>query len=412
MKSRTTLIIVTFILLNFLAASCALAVRDKHERDRVFEKLGTAVSINRSSGDFTLKEGRNTYQINTDRATFQSKTGRRMSWNDVVEGTTVRVVGKQSVNDTVRADMVVIVEPARKSEDYNNRYESNKSEDYNNRYESNYKTSISGSVTNVNSRARQIHVRSGSKNYVVAIDSRTDITRNSRQIMIGDIRTNEDVTVTGEIRGQGRIDAASVKVSNNWKKERSSDDWNKDRPSGDRYRTHSSMIEGSIISTTSFFDRSIAIRTYSGTVKLDVSKNADVQRDGKSASIHDFKKGDRVRAYGKWDHDTMSVTRIETYSGSYKGRNYPKYDGSQKYDSKRNSKYDVIRTGRIKSIDSRKHELTIDTGSGVVRVNANHADLQYRDKAVEFSQFEVGDRVDVRGNLDRDVLNADSIEVY
>jgi hypothetical protein len=180
------------------------------------------------------------------------------------------------------------------------------------------------------------------------------------------------------------------------------------------------------------------MQTEYGDRKVDVVKSAEVRIDRLPASVHDLTKGDSVRVFGTWDGDTMVATRLETYqpsaSATYRVEekpadepapavsDTPPAETAQKpappakepappAPSATESAKTTTLTGRIVDIDYTNLNLSVDANLKDNKVDARDAVVTREGSSRRFSELMKGDKVEVKGDWDGDVMKASSIAV-
>lgn len=388
MASRKTFLIITALLL-ILASTCVFADRDDDyygmERGARLWLSGIVSDIDYGSEVFAIKDGSRKYTIIAEDTRTELRNGTIGRLRDVKEGMMVRIEGERITSSQYSARTIIILDDSGKFDNGRNT----------GAYYYNDQTRTEGYITEINARATQIHIRANRENYVVDITAGTEIRRSSFLTGFSGLRKDDRVSVTGTPRGRGRIDARYIEILTD-----------RDYRYDDSYNHRVGTVEGTISSTTGYFDRSIAIRTTYGEVKVDVTKSADVRLDGRSVSIHNISKGVWARAYGEWDGNTLTASRVDAYS-SGSGRDYP----GGGYRPGNPPVYPQTRVGVITSIDIKKNILKLDIGLTDMTVNTANAEVTYQANKISLSRLQKGDKVQVAGDYSAETLKARTVQV-
>lgn len=404
MASKKYLLIATAILL-ILASACVFADRADDERSGTergaqLRLSGTVSDIDYGSEVFAVKDGNYKYTIIAEGIKVVLRNGAAGQLRDIKKGMMVSVVGERITSSQVAARSLTVIEDTSRFDNARNtgRPDNGRNAgDYNN----NDQSQIEGYVTEVNSRAREIHVRANRDDYVVAVTAGTEIRRSGFLTGITGMKKDDHVSISGNPRGKGRIDARYIQILTN----------DRDNRDDDRNNHRNGTVEGTVSSAASYFDRSIAIRTTYGETKVDVTKDAYVQMDGRSVSIHNVSKGLWVRAYGEWSGNTFTANRLDVYSSNYDDRDRPG-GGYRPADPRGNPPtYPQTRVGVITSIDTRKSIIKLDVGITDMTINATNADVTKQGSKISLNRLQKGDKIQVSGDYIADTLRARSIQV-
>jgi len=380
-----------------------------YERQGGFHATGAAISIDRRAEVFDIVDRGSTYTILADRATVQLNSGKFVTIRDLKDNASVRVTGEQLSARTVLASVVIVAED---SSSYIDRASQG--------YRPNDHLDTDGYVTRVDSRFGEIDIRTKLGNYVVLVKPGAVIRRYIYVTDIGDVNEGDDIRVIGTVDREGRIVAERIQVS------MSNPDQRGRYPVGKGYRPNSSApegredaIEGTVNCPASAFDRSLILDTKYGQRKVDVPKSADVFINQRPGSIHDLVKGDRVRAIGTWTGSTLVATRVETAEKAVPSAETPvapepppvAAPAPAPTPPPAQTPGPNTLTGRIVDIDYTKFELSIDAGLKDTKVDARDASVTLKGSTRRFSELKKGDKVEVKGDWDGDVLKAASVDI-
>lgn len=425
-----------------LASSCAFGADpyrpNTEQREDDFRATGSAININRRAEVFDIVDHGDTFTILADRATIQLSGGKFGTVSDIKDNAQVRVTGEQLSSRTVMASTVVLLDGS--ASIYSSTTRS---------YRPNDRVETTGYVTRCSPRFNEIDVRTRSGNYVVIVGTGTVIRRYIYVTDINDINDGDDLNITGTVDHDGRIMAERIQVTVSNSDERGK------YPIGKSYRPRSSdavpaasgdMIEGTVAYPVSSFDRTLGLNTKYGDRNVDIPKNAEVFIDRRAASVHDLMKGDRIRATGTWSGSTMIASRVETINDLPAG---PAVEDSSPaveppapseppaaveppatpeppaaieppaaaqppaepqppvVEAPRPTAFE----GRIIDIDYAKSELSIDAGMKDTKIDATNSAITRKGSTRRFSELKKGDKVEVKGDWEGDVLKATSVDV-
>lgn len=436
MHLRTTHIV--FIAL-FLALSSACAFGQATyrvvEKPTAFLITGSAANIDRLREFVEIVDHGNTYMVLTGRATIVLQGGKAGTTQDLKEDSYIQVSGEQLSARTILASTVVVLEASA-------------AKIVPQGYRPNDHIETSGSVTGVNASSGEIDIRTDTGNYALLVKSDTVIRRYIYVTDISDINEGDGISFTGAMARDGRIIADRIQVSAAGIKIAKTNGTHGYRPTylSAVSRSQQDSIEGQIISPPSSFDRSLALSTTYGERKVDVLKSAEVRIDKLPASVHDLAKGDYIRVIGTWDSDTMIATRVETSAPSsaatYRVEELPapapepapapaapetpaapanpapaetatapaEPANPPAPAAPEPAKASAI-TGRIVAIDYTNLDLSVDAGLKDNKVDARDAVVTRQGSTRRFSELKKGDKVEVKGDWNGDVLKATSVDV-
>lgn len=376
---------------GIILIALAAAIPTTALSDSIFDRRsdtsisGFVASIDRNREEFQLRDGNTTYTVRADDAIIQLSNSRKGDLGDLREGFGVRVTGERLNKRTFNAYRVVIT-------DDDNRYDNNRGGQSYRPDKPDKNSRIEGYVSYVDSRGNEIEFTDlTGKEYTAEIQSKTRLFQNNRTIRTGDIHSNDTIIVEGTLRDRNTVRAESIellRVSRSYYN-------NNNRYGG-------SDIEGSVTRTASVFDRSIVVRTSKGDVRVDVDKDAQITSGRTDISVHDLRKDERIRIYGRWDGSTMIARRIDVIS----------YARDEDYRPSSNwPDHRSIYSGRIISIDYRKHSMTVDAGGRNLKIDAGKADVVGRKSVRSFDDLRKGDNVSIRGDESRGTIKASTIEL-
>ncbi len=379
-----------------------------YSRPGDFSATGSAINIDRSSEIFEIIDQAATYTILADRSAVQLKSGKFVTIRDLKDNAKVEVMGEQLSARTVLAGTVIVLE---ESGSYTDQASQG--------YRPNDHVDTNGYVTRVDARFGEIDIRTKLGSYVVLIQAGSIIRRYIYVTDIGEVNEGDDINVTGKVDRDGRIVAERVQVNVSANpKERGR------YPIGKGYRPRGSAnsgedtIEGTVNCPASMFDRSLALGTKYGERKVDVPKNTDVAIGDQPASVHDLVKGDRVRAIGTWSGSTLIATRIEMPNKKIAAAHDPTIAAAFESNTEKSptpALSDVARpnsiNGRIVDIDYTKFEFSIDAALTDTKVDAANASVTRKGSTRRFSEIKKGDKVEVKGDWDGDILKATLVDV-
>jgi hypothetical protein len=426
-----------------LASSCAFGAdsykpNTDNQRQEDFRATGSATNINRRAEVFDIVDHGDTFTILADRATVQLSDGKFGTVSDIKDNAQVRVTGEQLSSRTVMAGAVILLD------DTGSIYGSSTQS-----YQPNDRVETTGYATRCSPRANEIDVRTRSGNYVVIVGTGTVIRRYIYATDINDINDGDDLNITGTVDHDGRIVAERIQVTVSKPDERGK------YPIGKGYQPRASdaapaasedLIEGTVAYPVSSFDRTLGLSTKYGDRKVDVPKNAEVFIDRRAASIHDLMKGDKIRASGTWSGSTLVASRVETIdelsaSPTVEEKlpapepppaaepapsveapapaeptapaqpSQPAEPTAQPTPPTVEAPRPSTFTGRIIEIDYAKFELSVDAGMKDTKIDAGNAAITRKGSSRRFSELKKGDKVEVKGDWDGDVLKAAAVDV-
>lgn len=376
-----------------------------YSRPGDFRARGAAVNVDRSAEAFDMIVEGITYTILADRAAVQLKGGKFITIRDLKDNARVEVTGEQLSARTVLAATVTVLD---ESGSYVDRASQG--------YRPNDHVDTRGYVTRVDPRFGEIDIRTKLGNYVVLVKAGSVIRRYIYVADISEVNEGDDIGVVGTVDRDGRIVAERVQVSVS----ASPDERATYYPTGKGYRPpapsslsrREDVIEGTVTSPASMFDRSLAVATRYGERKVDVPKDADVVISGHPASVHDLIKGDKVRAIGAWSGSTLVASRIESGEKPIETAvEQPSATAPPSPPPVLESPRPNSLTGRIVDIDYVKFELSIDWEMKDIKIDAADAAVTRKGSTRRFSDLKKGDKVEVKGDWVGDVLKATTVDV-
>jgi len=370
-----------------------------------FRRTGAAGNIDRSAEAFDMVVDGFTYTILADRAAVQLKGGKFITIRDLKDNAKVEVIGEQLSARTILAATVTVLE---ESGGYTERASQG--------YRPNDHVDTKGYVTRVDPRFGEIDIRTKLGNYVVLVKAGSVIRRYIYVADISEVNEGDDISVVGTVDRDGRIVAERVQVSVS----ASPDERAAYYPTGKGYRPPAAsisghredVIEGTVTTPASMFDRSLAVKTFYGERKVDVPKDADVVISGRPASVHDLIKGDKVRAIGTWSGSTLVASRIESGEKPIETavEQPTAVTPAAPSPAPETPRPDSV-TGRIVEIDYVKFELSVDSEMKDIRIDAADAAVTRKGSTRRFSELKKGDKVEVKGEWVADVLKATMVDV-
>jgi len=400
------------------------------EKPSAFLITGTAANIDRLREFLEITDHGATYTVLTGRATIQLQSGKVGVTQDLKDNAYVQVSGVQLSARTILASSIVVLDERTAT-----------AADAPQGYQPNDHIETSGSVTGIVGSSSEIDIRTDSGNYALIVRPETVIRRYIYVTDINDINEGDGISFTGQMGRDGRIIAERIQVSAAGRVKTNATKGY--RPTYLSAVSHSQedSIEGAITSPPSSFDRTLALNTEYGERKVDVLKTAEVRIDQLPASVHDLAKGDRIRVFGTWDGNTMVATRVETYvpsaSATYRAQEppaepepapvtpEPPAETTTAPEPPANpttpaptappaasepAKSNTI-TGRIVDIDYTKLDLSVDAGLKDNKIDARDAVVTRQGSTRRFSELKKGDKVEVKGDWNGDVLKATSVDV-
>lgn len=451
MYARTARIFLVGLILA-LASVCGFAGARYQvvEKPTAFLITGTAASVDRLRETVELTDRGNTFVILTGRATIRLQNGKIGHTQDLKDNAYVQISGEQLSARSILATSVVVLDeraPAAVVAPQG--------------YHPNDRIETTGAVTSVEASAGEIDIRTDNGNYALVVRPDTVIRRYIYVTDIGDVGENDDVSFTGRMGRDGKIVAERIQVSSAGSRSVRTTETKAYRPTylSAVSRSQEDSIEGSITVPPSSFDRSLVLVTEYGERKVDVLKSAEVRIDKLPASVHDLTKGDNVRVFGTWDGDTMIAARIETCvpsaTASYRVQELPYAEPAPSAPEPPEAnppaetapvpappveqpsasepapatdqpapaepapgnppaseppKVNTL-TGRIVAIDYTNLDLTVDAGLKDNKIDARDAAITRQGSTRRFSELKKGDKIEVKGDWNGDVLKATSVDV-
>ncbi len=424
-NTRTATIACVLILVtSFAYAANAYRPSNDYQRKGDFTAVGLATGIDSSTEVFDLADRGDSYRILADRATIQLTNGKYGTLRDIRTSAKVKVEGERLSARSVLASTITVMED---SGNYTGTGEES--------FRPNDRVETDGYVTRVQPHHQEISIRTKSGSYVVTIRPDTVIRRYLYVTDAKDIDEGDEITLAGTVDREGRIVADRIQVSFANTKEREK------YPAGVSYRprerdavsdTMQDTIEGSVTFPVSAFDRTLGLDTRYGERIVEVPKEAEVLIDRKPGSVHEIKKGDRLRVIGSWSGSTMAASHLETVDqleAPAESKPAPKVQPAPAPEPAPSPtpapaanapapnppvaqapKSNTL-TGRIVSIDYSKLELTVDAGMQDNKIDASDAAVTRKGSTRRFSELKKGDKVEVKGDWDGDVMKATIVDV-
>ena len=406
-----------------LAGSTTLAAEAykpdaNHQRQGDFRVTGAARQIDRAAEIFDLTDRDDTFTILADRATVQLSNGKFGTIRDLKDTAQVHVMGDRLSSRTVLASTVIVI-------DDSGSYGDSAKEGY----RSGDRVETDGYVMRVETRASEIDIRTRAGSYVVVVRPDTVIRRYLYVTDISDVNDGDNIKLTGTVDREGKIVAERIQVSAANSAERGK------YPVGKGYRPPSKSaaperakdtIEGTVVYPVSAFDRTLGLDTRYGERKVDVSKDAEVLVKGKAGSVHGIAKGDGIRVVGEWVGSTMVASRLETADqiaalprseettppAPLPPLELPPVANPPAADPPAAAvPVSGTLTGRIVAIDYTKLEMTIDAAMKDQKIDARDASVTLKGSTRRFSELKKGDKVEVKGEWEGDVLKAAMVDV-
>lgn len=353
---------------------------------------GTITDIDYSIGSFILVDGTDANTILAGDARVRFNAGKFGQLSDLRNKAYVTVSGDRISAKSIKARSIVVIDETGNLKDLRTQG-NNPSADLN----------INGQIVRVNPAAGEFVIKAGTDTFVIVVGRVTEIKRSTFVSNLYDMSEGDQVNVVGNRQGVDRINAITV-IINSAKSNVPVYD--------DRYYGRYDLVQGTIITPSSTYSRSIVVQTsYSGLQTIEVPRGIDVIRSGRSVSIHDLIRGEWVRAYGTWDTGRLEAVSVESYGISYRPDS-DHHDGDNHHnpgtDLSNNSQ---TRVGTITSVNSKKLELTVDIGLSDMTINASDAKVQRNGSSISFSSLEKGDKVQLKGTYSAGFLKASLISL-
>lgn len=428
---RSALIAGAIILVTSVAfAATVYKPSTDFRRQDDFSVTGLATGIDGSAEVFDIADHSDTYRVMANRATVQLSNGKFGTIRDLKNSARVKVAGERLSARTVLASTVTVLDD---SGSYTDRAQES--------FRPNERVETAGYVMRVDRRIQEVSIRTRSGSYVVAIRPDTVIRRYIYVTDISDIDEGDDINLVGTVDREGKIVAERIQVSFSNPKERTK------YPVGVAYHPQGrgvpsdvtdDTIEGVVRYPVTAFDRTMGLDTRYGQRVVDVPKDAEVVVDRKPGSVHDVKKGDSVRVVGEWSDSTMVASRLETVdqlvltqpekpapavepaptpSPAPAPESAPAVEPAPVANPPAPNPPAVeaprsgTLTGRIIDINYTKLELSVDAGMKDNKIDAGDAAVTRKGSTRRFSELKKGDKVEVKGDWDGDVLKATMVDV-
>lgn len=397
------ILLVTAAVFLMLFAACYADAADTLRSD--FTDSGVVRDIDTRSKEFSLEADNATYRISAQDSVVRVQGGRSGDFRDIAGGDFVRVYGKRISARGIEAEEIVVLDE-RKS--------------YKPQPLRSGPIEFEGVVVRAEPAYREFTVDDGRDRYFVETRPDTVIRRYIYVADVRDIAEGDTVSIHGTVTGQ-RVTAKRISIV-----QRGS--YRSGRDNGDRYYgRRETVLEGEVVGTASWFDRSLAVRTPDGDITVEVPRSTSVIRDGKNISVHDLRKGDYVRAYGVLEGRTLSATRMEVIDFVYpmasrSDDKIPPGDNSEISDTADTRAPDESPvavsprepdsyTGRIVAIDVESALLTVDIELQDVTVDASEVVITRNDSLRRLSDLKPGDKISIKGKMKADALHAAEIAI-
>ena len=182
---------------------------------------------------------------------------------------------------------------------------------------------VAGAVEAFNSRTMSLEVRAADgKLYLV--DARqakfsAEVGGSIRAAEFIDLRPGAVVSITGRAPRRQVVEATAIRINRLPARAGSEDPFvpparaalsPPPAPDPQRRSRRPAEIEGTIARATGSTDRRITVRVGDVEYTLDVPRDTIVVVDGRERSVHDLKRGQRVRVTGRWEGDRLVPERI------------------------------------------------------------------------------------------------------
>lgn len=154
---------------------------------------------------------------------------------------------------------------------------------------------------------------------------------------------------------------------------------------------------------TSIFDRRLRVtvmdrlRLLPDVFDIEVPKDIAITQRGRGLSVHDIRTGDILCMEGMLDNGIFTPMRILVNESEIAGVNFGR-------------DYHALQ-GTIKKIDYTQNQFLLDAPHGYKTIYADRARVWIGPDVVNFESLHRGDEVMVRGNTDRNRVDAERIEI-
>ena len=154
---------------------------------------------------------------------------------------------------------------------------------------------------------------------------------------------------------------------------------------------------------TSIFDRRLRVtvldhlRLLPDVFDINVAKETAITQRGRGLSVHDIRTGDILCMEGVLDNGIFTPMRILVNESEIAGVNFGR-------------DYHALQ-GTIKKIDYTQNQFLLDAPHGDKTIYADRARVWIGPDVVNFESLHRGDEVMVRGNTDRNRVDAERIEI-
>lgn len=321
-----------------------------------YRTIGSVRNIDDRKHEFGLRDGRGTsYTVRADEAEFVYRD-RRGSFGDLRDNLGVTIYGRELRRGIIDADVVII---GVVGDDYPLlRYE-----------DVGRIITVRGEVLRVDQQASRAYMRSERGELDVVIGRETDIRELGRRRTLADLRPGVHIVVTGPLDTPHIITAHTVNVGGP----------DPGSPGID------SILSGVVTRDTGLFDRNLVVRTLLGEKRVEIPRGADVRIDGSYGSVHEIRRGDQIRAVGRWSGDVFVVRQlVATRAGD-------------------------TELGEIVRISG--YELTVRIDSRNYYVYVRNAVIRLDGRSISVRDLRVGDRITISGDKRGSVIYADRIDV-
>jgi hypothetical protein len=319
---------------------------------------GTVQSVDQRRAEFVLLEHSGVrYTVRTRDADFM-RGDRRGSFSDLRPSELVTVYGVDQRGGIIGADVVVI---SVLEDTYILPYGFE---------EVGRIVTARGVVESVDERRGRVTLHGERGLIELSIGREADIREAGRRRTIADIRPGTFLVVTGRLETIRSIAAHTINIGG-------------PDPGTALFDT---VLTGIVSRSTGLLDRTLVVRSPLGDVRLEIPRGADVRVSGYPASVHEIRRGDQVRATGRWSGGVFVVRQISALQT-----------------------HQWEETGRIIRIDG--NILVIRVGTAEYSVYARHADIRRDGRRISIRDLRSGDYIVVQGERRDNVIYAERIDV-
>ncbi len=390
---------------------------------------GIVSVVSYSRDNFNLRVEDCNYRVITDKAIFDLGGGRSGRLRDICSGDKVCVDGIALTSSIILASSVKMLGSA----------DTQGTVYYESRSPS--KARIQGYVIRVNLRDFELDIRTDQYDYIVKITRSTYIRRYIYGTDIYDIREGDIVAVYGFSTSRGNICAERIEIGGrrSLKVQNSGRNYKNESFDEDKMDVESDIINplriepkvdpvipstlnelneekdgpqtiiGNIMNTTTVFDRNIVVYVDGiGEVKVDVKTGAKVSRNDSDISVHDIKKGEKVRLTGWWIGTTFKAESLEVIDGDSivtKNIEHSKVEPTPK------TMVFAPVEGRIVKIDYNLKEIIVDFNMQDTLIKVKFARIIRNGAEISFTDIKTGDKIVVNGESKPDAFYASKIEI-